>query len=205
MTADRLKGPLRGVARAADPFARYRCMYRAKLRAQSGDKLRVDVEPDDKTLPPMSNIPLRHGIPGIRVSVAPGAYLLVGWADGSPDDPFAALWSNPGGVTGSNAAGEDAQGGAVLSAGWYTPLLELGGDGSAPLVEAAIIGTTFSEVILQLATALSAAAAALQGVSVGPLSALQPGFSTMNAALQTFLDQHAATNGFKSNTVKVAY
>lgn len=131
---DRLKGPLRGFARAADPLARYRCMYPAKLRSQSADKLRVDVEPDDKALPSMSNIPLRHGIPGLTVSVAPGAYLLVGWGGGSPTDPFAALWSNPSTAEAPNAAGVNGGIGTVLGVWLGGQLVYLGTDGVTKLI-----------------------------------------------------------------------
>lgn len=50
---------------------------------------------------------------------------------------------------------------------------------------------------------LLAAFTALAAVAVGPLSALQPGFSQAVTALTTFQTNAAAANGFKSTVVKV--
>lgn len=90
MSVDRLKAAGRAVV-GLDPMIRYRCLYRCKVVGQSGDV--VDVRPYDASLPDMAKIPLRHGVPGLRVQVVPGSYLLVGWENGRPDKPFAALWN----------------------------------------------------------------------------------------------------------------
>ena len=92
MSQDRTKASFRALA-ALDPMIPYRVLYRAKVVAQDGDSDVVDVRPDDPDLPDMARIPLRHGAPGLRVAVPLGSYLLVGWDDGRPDKPFAALWS----------------------------------------------------------------------------------------------------------------
>lgn len=89
---DRTKSAFRAL-QANDPTAAYRTLYRGKVVAQNGDSDQVDVRPDDPDLPDMAQLPLRHGIPGARVSVELGSYLVVGWDNGSPDKPFAALWS----------------------------------------------------------------------------------------------------------------
>jgi hypothetical protein len=128
--SDRLTGPLRAIARRADPLAPYRAMYRAKVVAQSGDHLRVDVIPEDTggLLPPMSQIPLRHGIPGITVQVGGGAYVLVGWENGRPNRPFAGLWANPSGTGESDARGDSgAGGGAVVGVVLNGLFIRLGG------------------------------------------------------------------------------
>jgi hypothetical protein len=91
--ADRAKRSWQSMRDVQDPLWRYAPLYRAKVVAQSGDADVVDVRPDDSTLPDMAGVPLRHGIPGARVSVEMGSYLVVGWDDGRPDKPFAALWS----------------------------------------------------------------------------------------------------------------
>jgi hypothetical protein len=108
IAADRLKGPLRGIARRADPFALYRCLYGARVRAQSTDLRLVDVETDDPLLPrTMGNVPLYLGIPGARVRLRlrdeSGAIIvdehgarkeisvMIGWENGSPERPFAFL------------------------------------------------------------------------------------------------------------------
>jgi hypothetical protein len=89
---DRLKQAFRDLQRL-DPMDPYRRLYRAKLLAQSADLQHVDVRPYDSSLPDMAGIELRHGLPGLKVEVASGCTLQVGWDDGKPDQPFAALWS----------------------------------------------------------------------------------------------------------------
>lgn len=112
-SSDRLTGPLRAIARRADPLLPFRSLYRARLVSQSGDLARVDVIPEetDGLLPPMSNVPLRTGTPGVSARVRPGAYLLVGWENGKPSRPFAALWSSPSTTGGSDALGDSGGGG----------------------------------------------------------------------------------------------
>jgi len=80
-------------SQGADPMLRYGCIYRAKVTGQSSDLQRVSVRPFDESLPSMADIPLRHGVPGIKVQVAPGCTVQIGWDDRRPDRPFAALWS----------------------------------------------------------------------------------------------------------------
>lgn len=125
--ADRLLGPLQSIARHADPLISYRCMYRARVLAQSGDLLRLDLEPEDPLVPLMSNIPIRHGIPGLTVKMAPGAYVLVGWENGRPSAPFCGLWANPSTTGAGDARALSGKGGgAVLEEALVAGLLELG-------------------------------------------------------------------------------
>ena len=78
----------------------YRYLYRAKVIAQSAGNLdQVDVRPDDPAVPEMAGVPLRHGIPGVQAQVQPGCFVVVGWANGEPDAPFAALWEPGATVT----------------------------------------------------------------------------------------------------------
>lgn len=93
MNADRSLSAWSGLQDAQDPMGLYARTYRAKVVAQTADADQVDVRPDDARLPDMAKVPLRHGVPGLRVQVAIGSYLLVGWDDGRPDRPFAALWN----------------------------------------------------------------------------------------------------------------
>ena len=92
MSADRLKDAFRAL-QALDPMHPYQRIYRAKVIAQSSDMQRVDVRPFDPSLPDMAGIELRHGLPGLKVQVAFGCSIQIGWDDGRPDHPFAALWS----------------------------------------------------------------------------------------------------------------
>lgn len=75
----------------------YFALYDARVVSQSGSM--VDVIPVDSRLPGMSKVPLRLGIPGTTVQVAPGAILRIGWDRGNPQFPFAALWNGDETVT----------------------------------------------------------------------------------------------------------
>jgi hypothetical protein len=99
---DRLKGSFAALA-GADPRAFYRGVFAATLEAQAPfPSLRVDIVPDDPRWPPLSNIPLKTGVPGVSVVLklrdAAGQRIggkikvLVGWEDADPSKPFAHLW-----------------------------------------------------------------------------------------------------------------
>lgn len=87
---DRMRDPLASLVTAALPGIDYLGKYRSKVVTQAGNA--VDVEPDDPRIPPMTGVPIRHGIPGLEVTLTPPAYVLVGWHNGDPADPYAALW-----------------------------------------------------------------------------------------------------------------
>lgn len=92
MSWDRLKEAARNLQRL-DPLIHYRCLYKAKVVAQSPTSPdKIDVRPFDSRLPDMAGIPIRHGVPGMHVQVQLGCTVDVGWEDGRPDQPFAALW-----------------------------------------------------------------------------------------------------------------
>ncbi len=184
MAGDRFKGALTALARRADPLTLYRAMYRARLVNQSADLLRLDVAPDDPLLPLMSNVPLRHGIPGLTVSVAPGAYVLVGWDNGKPDAPFAALWANPNQTGQGNARGTGTGGsGAVLVTAVVAHRVDLGKYEAA---DAVIKGTEYRQAEQLMNTELSTAFAALALAAVGPLAPLKPGFQAVQRAIDDF-------------------
>lgn len=67
-------------------------LYPCRVVAQSADLTRLDLHPDDSRIPPCAGVPIRHGIPGVTVTVAPGARVLLGYAGGDPAQPYAALW-----------------------------------------------------------------------------------------------------------------
>lgn len=91
-TMDRAKAALLAMVGPAPASVDYRGIYRAKLITQSSNDQKCGVLPEDPRLPPMENVPLRHGIPGVRVLVQPGAHLQVGWENGRGDLPYVALW-----------------------------------------------------------------------------------------------------------------
>lgn len=67
-------------------------LYPARVVAQSADLTRLDLQPDDSRIPPCAGVPIRHGIPGVTVTVASGSRVLLGYAAGDPMQPYAALW-----------------------------------------------------------------------------------------------------------------
>jgi hypothetical protein len=153
-TLDRLKAAFGSVARGADPLALYGNLYRAKVRALRGTT-RIDVEPDDPAIPPMANIPLKVGVPGLEVELVPGHVVMVGWENRRPDRPYATTWS-PG-----------AEGTIPKRTTVYADAVELGGRA----FEAIPLGTTQDAAIRALAAqqqllnaALAALAAALAPV-----------------------------------------
>jgi hypothetical protein len=137
VSQQRLVQALRAIQRF-EPMHAYRRLYRAKFIGQSADLQRVDVRPYDPSLPDMAGIELRHGIPGAKVQVSSGCTLQVGWDDGKPDKPFAALWSSDASATR-----------IVFPVGTS---LELGTDGAT---EAAMLGTKWKEFETRILQALS--------------------------------------------------
>ncbi len=96
MTRDRVKGPLAALIRSVLSRVDYFAFYAAKVVAQSADLSTVDLVPDDTKLPGLQAIPVRLGMPGCAVQVAAGARVLLGFENGDPSRPFAALWGTSG-------------------------------------------------------------------------------------------------------------
>jgi hypothetical protein len=100
---DRVKASFVALARGAHPTIDYLTLYRGRVLKQHDNLARVDVQPEDRRLPPMANIPLRTGVPGVDVrlrlqdeagqSNGAAPLVLVGWENGRPDRPYAALWA----------------------------------------------------------------------------------------------------------------
>ena len=70
-------------------------LYPAKVVSQAGDGS-LELQPDDDRVPGASRVPIRYGIPGVRVKVRAGARVMLGWENGDPSRPFAALWEPEG-------------------------------------------------------------------------------------------------------------
>jgi hypothetical protein len=83
-------------------------LYPARVVAQSADKLTLDLQPDDVRIPPCAGVPIRHGLPGVTVTVAAGERVLLGYAGGAPAQPYAALWE-AGSVTSVSLNGGTAK------------------------------------------------------------------------------------------------
>jgi len=78
------------LARASVPEATYASCYWASVVKQDGDT--IDVRPDDQRVPPMQGVRLTVGVPGVKVNVAAGARVLVGWSGGAPRFPYVHGW-----------------------------------------------------------------------------------------------------------------
>jgi hypothetical protein len=116
---DRLKVAFGALARGAQPGIDYFTLYRAKVVSQRSTR-RLDLRPEDNRLPPMANIPIKVGLPGLDVTVPPGAWVLVGWENGRPDRPYVTLW--------------DAGPVSTIKLTLHATTIALGGDGlTAPL------------------------------------------------------------------------
>ena len=93
MSDDRLTGALRALIRSMFPRVDYYAIYPARVVSQNGDGS-LELKPDDTRLPGLSMVPIRYGIPGVKVKVAPGARVLLGFAGGDPQQPVAELWES---------------------------------------------------------------------------------------------------------------
>ncbi len=74
-------------------------LYDATVVVQSVDGSTVDLVPADTRIGTLQRVPLRSGIAGITVNVAPGAILRLGWDRGDPSKPYACIWNNGATVT----------------------------------------------------------------------------------------------------------
>lgn len=100
--------------RAKLPTPHYFGVYPFQLVQQAG--FMVEGLPQTEGLPPMSNVPLHVGIPGIEMQVQAGATIMIGWEGGDPERPYAALWN---------------KGATVASLTLNTALSKLGGPSAA--------------------------------------------------------------------------
>lgn len=153
-------------ARAADPLLDYRAFYRARVLAQSTDRLRLDVEPDDKRLPLMSEIPIKHGVPGAVITISAGAFVMVGWENADPSRPHAAVFDHGAGVVKLVLNGTE---------------IVTGGESGA---EKTIKGETYRMSEAQLTSALSTFVAALVTYA-GAIKSIADPSNAATAALTT--------------------
>lgn len=130
---DRVMGSF-AVLAGLDPAAPYHRLYAGRILEQRPyPNLKVTVQPDDRDLPPMTDIPFRTGVAGIAVvlklrtagkSTGPAPTCLIGWEDGRPDKPYAALWA-----AGQRGASRDQIARLIIEG----TALELGAEGLSPL------------------------------------------------------------------------
>lgn len=91
MTPDRLLAPFEALVKRFTSRLDYCALYACRVVAQNADGS-LELQPDDARMPSLSGVPIRHGLPGVTVTVAAGSRVLLGFEDASPSRPFAALW-----------------------------------------------------------------------------------------------------------------
>lgn len=82
--------------------------FAATVEGQHDDDT-LDLLPDDERVrgTGLSRVPIRHGLPGVRVRVPVGARVLLGFEAGDPTRPFAHLW-DPGSIESLSFDGGEA-------------------------------------------------------------------------------------------------
>jgi hypothetical protein len=194
---DRLKAAFDQAVEYALPQVDYHALYATQVVAQNADGT-LDLQPSRSDWPTQKKIPFRCGIPGVSITVNVGAQVLLGWVNGDPSNPYAALW--PTGAPG------DLQAWVVNAAqkiSLVAPQVNVGGD---PGTNAMLLGNVYraaeDELFGQLATQLPAAGAAITAAVGAPswtlaapllapagvaLSALASAFAAFSAAAATYL------------------
>lgn len=89
----RLRSALERLIRWATRDSLYLGQYTSQVVAQAADGT-LDLLPDDVRLRAqgLQAVPIIHGLPGVKVKVAPGSRVLLGFENGDPRLPYAALW-----------------------------------------------------------------------------------------------------------------
>lgn len=89
----RIRGALERLVRWVTRDALFLGQYTAIVVTQGGDGT-VDLLPDDVRLRAqgLQSVPIRHGLPGVKVKVPPGERVLLAFDGGDPRAPYAALW-----------------------------------------------------------------------------------------------------------------
>ena len=71
----------------------YHAQYVARVVSQSADGT-LSVVPDNDKMPPMTEVPIRYGVPGVSAKVESGARVLIGFEGGDRRRPIATVWES---------------------------------------------------------------------------------------------------------------
>jgi hypothetical protein len=88
---DRLRGALAALVQQLTGHTDYHAVYLAEVRGQNPD-FTVELRPESPKLGDFSRVALR-GLPGVQVRVKQGARVLLGFENGDPSRPYAALFN----------------------------------------------------------------------------------------------------------------
>lgn len=115
---DRVRGALEAVAERQSARRRYHATYPGRVASQSGNA--VDVVPEDPTLPELSDVPLRLGLPGVKAESLDGQRVRVAFDNGDPAAPYAATWDAGGTLKlGTLLVITNTTIGAVVAVQWF--------------------------------------------------------------------------------------
>ena len=94
ISRDRLKKAFDQAVQAVLPTVDYNALYTCQVVRQNADGT-LDLQPSGKAakgkISTKSRVPIRYTSPGYKITVQPNAQVLLGWQDGDPSAPFAAL------------------------------------------------------------------------------------------------------------------
>lgn len=71
----------------------YHAQYVARVVTQDSNGL-LSVVPDNNRVPPMTEVPIRYGVPGVSAKVESGARVLIGFEGGDRRRPIATVWES---------------------------------------------------------------------------------------------------------------
>lgn len=102
-----LRGSLERLIRWITRDTIYLTLYSATVIRQAADGT-LDLLPDDLRIQSagLQGVPIRHGLPGVTVTVPAGERVLLGFDSGDPARPYAALW-HAGQVTSVQVGGSE--------------------------------------------------------------------------------------------------
>jgi len=171
--------------------------YPARVLGQSEDGT-LELRPDNPRVPGLSKVPLRLGVPGVRVNVLPGARVLVGFEGGDPSRPVASLWERQSCVeialdpSSALLLGDGATQDAVHGTYFVSQLQTL-------LTALQTLQVAVGSFATTTGTALSVVAPSVGGAAV----TLNAAITTFSAALTAFNTAGSAPPGYLSTLVKV--
>jgi len=71
----------------------YLARYPARVVSQEASG-KLELKPDDSRIPGIKGVPIRVGLPGLALTVPPGARVLLAFEAGDPSKPVAEIWES---------------------------------------------------------------------------------------------------------------
>lgn len=171
------------------PRLDYSALYPSVVVKQVG--LTVEILPDAEAARGLglTEVPIRHGLPGATVTVMPGARVLLGFDEQSPGKPYVALWDTAAPFVTMTIGGlAVTPQGAVMGAGAGA----LAADDSGTATTGA--GSDFVAMSTLVSSQLSAIKSAIAGAAVVPMDGGAAFKANILLALAAFPGPVASTN-----------